>query len=174
MDLSDLKIGKELGKDWQPVGKFNAAAQRFTLWVAAPAAFSLAVAFAGYFQTEFPGSPFLFIIRGLGRIIMALMCLLLGLIRLILTGSPELIKGVADCFSGEYSMVYSPLLLGTFGMIFVIRILNRIGVRQSYPLAVVIISAFLLLILCSLPSEWSFGTWLLQFWNLLVILWGGN
>lgn len=172
MKFSDLQYDTELGESWRPKRDYGTVAQKLAPWAIGITTFCVVVSLAIQLQRAWPGSPLFFLVRLVGRILMTIVSLLLGVVRWFTTGNSDLLANSTESFSGEYSHIFSPLIFGIVFTIIALRIARRTGFKRSTCVALLIAAIVLPSLMLASQKQAGLARWFIDFWQLLQALWG--
>jgi len=172
MSPSDLRYSREPDENWHPQANHETLAQQLLPWAAGSAVFCIVVTVTSYLQETWPGSPLLFIARLVGRLVLAIISLVVGLIRWFTTGNAEVLKNIPDCFRSESASVFSPLILGVIAAVLTVKVFRRTELKRSTSVGVLIASAIIPILLITASGDGGLNAWFSNMWQLLETLWG--
>lgn len=144
IDFSGIKPDTELNQEWQPQEDIYSYIEKSAPWVVATAVFIATGCMVYILELHWKSSPFFHILGFLGKIGLAIVQFLLGLIKLILTGKASLIKAIPLVFRANETAITLPCLILAIPMTRIAyRIVSRIRIQRKF-LPYVIGGSFLL------------------------------
>lgn len=159
--VTNIPFGEELDQGWRPKRDIGTIAQQLLPWFAALAAFFLVGTLTHVLQCEWPESPFFWILRQLGRALLAVAQILLGVVVWCFSGSDVLFRNLSTTVHGFNSEIApGPLFAGLLFGRPAFRVLDESGVpSRTAILILVILKVIIILSVLSLYAS-ECGGWL--------------
>jgi len=170
--FSDIPLGEELNQEWRPKRDIGTVAQQLMPWVVWPTVFLLSGTLIDFLQSQWPGSPILWVMRQLGRGILAAVQCILGLVVWCFSGSGTVIKNIPDVITSHQSAVaVPPLISGLFLARLFFRILKQSQITGRAAIGIVSVSALFIAINISAATSSGSVNWLTNTWELIGMFW---
>jgi hypothetical protein len=124
-------LDTELDQEWKPQKDKLTTLAGITPWSCALSSFFLIGSLTFILESIWPTSPFFFVVRLVGKILIAILQLLSGIVQLVFSGHASLIRNITTVFASEVARRgLPPLIVGLISAL----ILRHVLARSHIPL----------------------------------------
>ena len=128
MDLNfdNIPDSTELDEEWEQEFDWESFWSTLLPLLCALSGFAAVFALIYILEVNYPGSPFIFLVRGLARIVVVILQFLVGLIQVFFSGDSTIIERIPNIFNDEgFGLFLPPFVIGIFFARKIYRITSR-------------------------------------------------
>lgn len=172
VNFSDIPFDTELDPRWSKRRDFGSFAVRVLPWLAGAAVFIIVGTTINLLQFEWEGSPVFFLVRQIGRGLIAVVELIIGTVFWLVTGDAVVVKNIPEVVSGLWSANSAcPLVFGLMIGRFAFRVFRYSQLSSKTGIRLFVVAVFVVLVAASLTNAATERNWLYCTYNTVISFW---